>query len=120
MARWAHLWLEAQHISGLSAEHIDAYILKDARKLVDYEWDAETLASASARPLPPLGANASVADKAAALASARLHALAERVCQPKAFKMLNLVTDWLALRAQPCADDGALTMRGMEQVAVTV
>eukprot|EP00966_Prymnesium_polylepis_P214951 4978231-Prymnesium_polylepis.1 len=49
MAKWMLLWLEANHVSGLQSEQIEAYITRDCSQLADTEWDDAVETAAVAR-----------------------------------------------------------------------
>ena len=100
MARWVALWLEANHVSGLSSEHVEAYLMSDGTALIGARWDApveERAAAAEAAeaampvPPPPLQPG----KPAAGRALRRLYAALEARLSSKAMRLLNLAAEWL-------------------------
>lgn len=77
MAKWTHLWLEVNNVAGLSSDELLAYITRDASIL-----------------------NKVNAQNEEALQS--LYAQATKTLDAKAFKMLNLATDWLHIYLPHC------------------
>merc|ERR1719424_1205947 len=49
MARWMLLWLEANHVSGLRTEYMEAYITRDCRPLRAEAWSEAVEAKAAVR-----------------------------------------------------------------------
>ena len=48
MAQWMMLWLEANHVSGLRADMVEAYLTRDAASLADEPWEPHVQAAAAA------------------------------------------------------------------------
>lgn len=48
MARWLHLWLEANHVAGLGSAQVLAYITGDGAPVLDVEWEPWVVAAAEA------------------------------------------------------------------------
>ena len=96
MAQWMMLWLEANHVAGLSTEQIDAYLRSDGASLVGTEWDATTedAAAADEREHPPPVYETREAQEAAK-ALRRLHALMRRRVAAKAMQCFNIAAEWL-------------------------
>ena len=103
MAQWMMLWLEANHVAGLAIEQIEAYVTGKGDVLADTEWEPWVLEAAAKREAaraaagPHQGQSADHQRQSASSARAfeRLLAYMEARLDPKAFKMLNLATEWL-------------------------
>ena len=111
MARWMLLWLEANHVSGLPAEHIEAYVTRDSSALVDTNWEAAVEEAAVAREAE-LAADApdgwrTPRKGSAAHAQLRLHAhlrlkLESGVLTSKAMQLINIAEEWLSTFLPHC------------------
>ena len=49
MARWMLLWLEANHVSGLRPDHMEAYVTRDCAPIAHEQWDEKVEAAAARR-----------------------------------------------------------------------
>jgi hypothetical protein len=92
MAEWMLLWLEANHMVGLSRTQALAYILADGTRLAGHKWEPEIEAAAN-------GArgqgDASLPQTEGAAALNRLHAFCNARLDRKTFRLLNLASSWL-------------------------
>ena len=109
MARWMQLWLEANHVAGLSSEQIEAYITSDGSLLRGSGWEPWVYEAAAAREAksgvaPAGGAVKEVAAAALSDESALrlLHAFMEAKVDQKGFKLLNLTAEWLRTYLPHC------------------
>ena len=103
MAKWMLLWLEANHISGLKTDQIEAYITSNGDALVGRTWDAwveeraaKKEADAMAAGVPPKS------DGERALL--RLYAFMDGTLadSKKAFQLLNMSSEWLRIYLPHC------------------
>jgi hypothetical protein len=111
MARWIMLWLEANHVGGLTSEEMHAYINSSGDDLVGVQWSAEVEAAAAEREaasgLPP----EDTADKErAARALRRLHAHMERLTRTFAVTAPDALVAGESFEARLYSDTRSITV----------
>ena len=115
MARWMLLWLEANHVSGLRTEYMEAYITRDCRPLVAEVWGEAVEAKAAVREAELSaeggggggGGYRAAPRGSAAHAQLRLHAMLELKLSSgeltgKAMQLVNLTEEWLSTFLPHC------------------
>ena len=106
MAQWMMLWLEANHVAGLCSEQMEAYITSRAEPLAGIEWEPWVEKAVAAKEAGPKangeggghdhgGENGGRNGGAGARQLEYLYAYMEARLDAKAFKMLNLASEWL-------------------------
>jgi len=109
MAKWMLLWLEANHVSGLPSEHLEAYVTRDCTLLANFVWDNAVEGAAAAREaeLASEAAYKPISTSSAAHAQLRLDAflnlkLASGELTSKAMQLINLAEQWLSTYLPHC------------------
>ena len=121
MAQWAHLWIEANNLSGLSSAEIMAYITRDTSMLEVQQVFRSSTLSDDGIVTDPTSRRQEDALKSELLK--RLYDKASKTLDGKAFKMLNIATDWLHTFLPHCLSKidrvsfGLLSMAEYEELA---
>ena len=108
MARWMQLWLEANHVAGLSSEQIEAYITSNGSLLRETDWEPWVHEAAAARQAKSGAASEGRTSDDVPVASSDesalwlLHAFMEKKVDQKGFKLLNLTAEWLRTLLPHC------------------